>query len=522
MRHWVRFTGDIFHYKEGPPVEIIRNNTKSSNMNQQSQKPHVVCIPFPAQGHINPMMKLAKLLHHRGFHITFVNTDYSHKRLLKSLGPSSLDGLPSFRFEAIPDGQPPSDNPDVISTLDFMERTCLGPFMELVGSLDGPPVSCVIADAVLMFPVDAAEKLGVIIVQLWTSTASSFLGFMHCRDLLDRGLVPLKDESYLTNGYLDETEIDWIPTMEGIKLKYLPSFIARNTDPNDFMLNFVMKIIETNKRASAIIFNTFSSLDHQVLSAASTHHSPSPPPYIPIGPLHLLLEQHIKDQDNHVINKTTSATTLRSNLWKEDPTCLEWLNSREQGSVVYVNFGSITVLTPDQLVEFAWGLANSEHYFLWIIRPDLITSDYSSTLPAEFLEVTKERGLLAPWCDQESVLRHPAVGGFLSHAGWNSMLESMSCGIPMICWPFFADQQTNTWFSREKWGIALEIDSAVTRHKVNKQVRELMEGEKGKDMRKKATEWKRLAHEAIAPPAGSSYSNFENLIQSLLLVPQQC
>ncbi|KAL9266170.1 7-deoxyloganetin glucosyltransferase-like protein [Drosera capensis] len=473
-------------------------------MNQQSQKPHAVCIPVPAQGHINPMMKLAKLLHHKGFHITFVNTEYNHNRLLKSRGPSSLDGLPAFRFEVIPDGQQPSDNPDVPqaeSILETMERTCLGPFMELVGSLDGPPVSCVIADAVLMFTVDAAEKLGLRIVQLWTSSACSFLAFMHCRDLLDRGLVPLKDESYLTNGYLDKTVVDWMPTMEGITLKYLPTHMARPTNPDDFMLNYLLKMIETNKRASAIIFNTFSSLDHQVLSAANTHHYPSPPPYIPIGPLHLLLEQYITDQNNH------------------DSICLERLDSRGHGSVVYVNFGSLAVVTPDQLVEFAWGLANSQHYVLWIIRPDLVTSDYSTTLPADFLALTKERGLLAPWCDQESVLRHPAVGGFLNHAGWNSMLEGISFGIPMICWPFFADQQTNTWFSCEKWGIAMEIDSDVTRHRVEKQVRELMEGEKGKDMRKNVIEWKRLAHEAIAQTAGSSYLNFENLIQSILLVP---
>ncbi|GAB2240720.1 hypothetical protein Droror1_Dr00021238 [Drosera rotundifolia] len=142
------------------------------------------------------MMKLAKLMHHRGFHITFVNTDYNHKRLLKSRGPSSLDGLPSFRFEAIPDGQPPSDNPDVsrnaASALDSMERTGLGPFMELVGSLYGPPVSCILASSFFLFTVEAAEKLGVRIVQMWPSSASSFLRFMHCRDLLDRGLVPLK------------------------------------------------------------------------------------------------------------------------------------------------------------------------------------------------------------------------------------------------------------------------------------------------------------------------------------------
>ena len=76
------------------------------------ENPHAVCIPFPAQGHINPMLKLAKLLHHRGFHITFVNTEYNHKCILKSRGLSSLDGLPSFQFKAIPDGLPPSSSTD--------------------------------------------------------------------------------------------------------------------------------------------------------------------------------------------------------------------------------------------------------------------------------------------------------------------------------------------------------------------------------------------------------------------------
>ncbi|KAG5526034.1 hypothetical protein RHGRI_032356 [Rhododendron griersonianum] len=73
-----------------------------------SEKPHAVCIPYPAQGHINPMLNVAKLLHHKGFHITFVNTEYNHRRLLKSRGPHSLDGLPDFRYETIPDGLPPT------------------------------------------------------------------------------------------------------------------------------------------------------------------------------------------------------------------------------------------------------------------------------------------------------------------------------------------------------------------------------------------------------------------------------
>ena len=71
-----------------------------------TEKPHAVCVPFPAQGHINPMLKLAKILHYKGFHITFVNTEYNHKRLLKSRGLDSLNALPSFQFETIPDGLP--------------------------------------------------------------------------------------------------------------------------------------------------------------------------------------------------------------------------------------------------------------------------------------------------------------------------------------------------------------------------------------------------------------------------------
>ncbi|CAM8944983.1 unnamed protein product [Rhodiola kirilowii] len=93
-------------------------------------KPHAVCIPYPAQGHINPMLKLAKLLHHSGFHITFVHTAYNHNRLLKTNGPESLDGLPDFQFETIPDGLPQSDadvTQDIPALCESTMRTCLPP-----------------------------------------------------------------------------------------------------------------------------------------------------------------------------------------------------------------------------------------------------------------------------------------------------------------------------------------------------------------------------------------------------------
>ena len=114
------------------------------------------------------------------------------------------------------------------------------------------------------------------------------------------------------------------------------------------------------------------------------------------------------------------------------------------------------------------------------------------------------------------MLKHPAIGGFLTHSGWNSTLESVGGGVPVICWPFFADQQMNCRYSCVKWGIGMEIDSDVKRDDVEVQVKELMDGEKGKKMREKAKDWKSKAEEATLP-GGSSYLNLDKLIHEVIL-----
>ena len=172
-------------------------------------------------------------------------------------------------------------------------------------------------------------------------------------------------------------------------------------------------------------------------------------------------------------------------------------------------------MTPSQLVEFGWGLANCKYIFLWIISPDLVVSELV-ILPLEFKFETKERGLIASWCPQEEVLNHPSIGGFLTHSGWNSSIESVCAGVPMLCWPFFADQQTNCKYTCNDWCIGMEIDNDVKREDVEKIVRELMEREKGKKMKKKVMEWKKLAEEAIEP-LGSSSINLNNLVNEVLL-----
>ncbi|KAK7860157.1 linamarin synthase 1 [Quercus suber] len=97
-------------------------------------------------------------------------------------------------------------------------------------------------------------------------------------------------------------------------------------------------------------------------------------------------------------------------------------------------------MTDQHFNEFAWGLANSKHSFLWVVRPDVVMGD-STILPEEFFEETKDRGLLASCCPQDKVLAHPSV--FLTHCDWNSTLETVFAGVPIISWPFYAKQQRN-------------------------------------------------------------------------------
>jgi UDP:flavonoid glycosyltransferase YjiC (YdhE family) len=287
--------------------------------------------------------------------------------------------------------------------------------------------------------------------------------------------------------------------MKNIRLKDLPYFI-RTTDTNETMFDFLGSETRNCLNSSAIIFHTFDELEFEVIEVISAMF----PRIYNIGPLPFL-SRHLPG---------SQFKSLSSSLWKEDSKCLQWLDRWEPKSVVYVNYGSITVMTKQHLKEFAWGLANSKHPFLWIVRPDVVMGD-SAILSQDFFEETKDRGLLVSWCPQEQVLAHPSIGVFLTHCGWNSILESICGGVPIICWPFFAEQQTNCRYACTTWGIGMEVNHDVKRDEIEELVKEVIEGDKGKAMRQKALEWKKKAVEAN-DIEGSSYQSFERLIKDAL------
>lgn len=172
------------------------------------EKPHAVFIPYPAQGHIIPMLQLAKLLNYKGFHTTFVNTEFNHRRLLKARGPNSLDGLPSFRFETIPDGLPTTDvnaTQDITALCFSTKKNCLAPFKDLLSKLNSlpssPPVTCIVSDGGMTFTLEAAQELGIPVVIFATASACSLMGYLQLSPLIEKGLIPLKG-TLTTNSFL--------------------------------------------------------------------------------------------------------------------------------------------------------------------------------------------------------------------------------------------------------------------------------------------------------------------------------
>ncbi|CAI0433031.1 unnamed protein product [Linum tenue] len=473
-------------------------------------RPHAICIPYPAQSHIKASLKLAKILHHRGFFITFVNTEFNHNRFLNTKGPRALDGLPDFRFTTIPDGLPPSDpgsTQDVAGMCDSIMRYMLTPFRALVARLNDPevvngdpPVSCIVADGLLVFALDVAREVGVPSVSYWTFPACGFMGFKQYRPLRDQGVTPFKGN----NGYLN-TPIE-VPGMTNMRLKDLPSFI-RTTDPNEPIFHNLMEGAEAVPKASALLLHTYQALESPVLAAINSMY---PNRVYSVGPMQLLLNQ---------IQPTHPATALDSigySLWSEEAECLRWLDTKATNSVIYVSFGSITTMSRDHLIEFAMGLVDSDVSFLWVIRPDLVLGE-SAALPKEFgLKVEDRFGFISGWCPQEEVLNHPAVGGFITHCGWGSMIESLTAGVPVLCWPFFSDQVTNCRFACVEWEVGIEIEQDVKREMVEEMVRELINGEKGARLRKKAGDWAKLAREATGP-GGSSTVGLDRLVNEVLL-----
>ena len=244
-----------------------------------------------------------------------------------------------------------------------------------------------------------------------------------------------------------------------------------------------------------MLCNTVQELEPQVIAALQPQK-----PFYAIGPL---------------FPSGFTKGTVATSLWSESD-CTHWLNSRPHGSVLYASFGSYAHITKRDLVEIANGLLLSKVSFVWVLRPDFVSSDDVDPLPVGFREAVRDRGMIIPWCSQTQVLAHPAIRGFLTHCGWNSILEGVWCEVPFLCFPLLTDQFTNLKLlvDDSKVGINLSNQIAIMKEEVSENVIRLMDGKLGDQLKASTRGIKKKLEDALSP-TGSSEKNMECFIKDL-------
>uniref|UniRef100_J3MJP0 UDP-glycosyltransferases domain-containing protein n=2 Tax=Oryza brachyantha TaxID=4533 RepID=J3MJP0_ORYBR len=268
---------------------------------------------------------------------------------------------------------------------------------------------------------------------------------------------------------------------------------------NEEMGNKILALsTETTTNSSGAVVNTFEALETPELQSVRDELGATIPVFA-IGPLHKL-----------------SNNGDRSSLLEQDRSCIEWLDTKEPGSVLYVSFGSVVRVNQDDFTEVAWGLANSGRPFLWVVRPGLVAgSSGKPDLPDGFREAVEDRGKMVDWAPQAEVLAHHAVGGFWTHNGWNSTLESIFEGVLMLSRPSFGDQPVTARYVQETWRTGFLVEGKVERGKIEKAIRRLMEGEEAAEVKERADELKKQMLMCLED-GGSTQQAVDKLVDHIL------
>ncbi|GLU02288.1 hypothetical protein SLE2022_195420 [Rubroshorea leprosula] len=448
-------------------------------MEKQGEKvrqQRLVIVVYPFQGHISPMLQLGTILHSKGFSITVVHPEFN------SPNPSKH---PEFTFVAIPDKLLESK----VSAGDFpgialaLNRNCAAPFQNCMEQIllekdPGENIAGIIYDTLMYFAQSVADHFKVLGISARTSAAATILAFSVFPRLHGEGYISFQD-SISDGGSQD---------LQSIKIKQLLTSLAEN--PTNSALELRAALTRETKKASAIIVNTMDFLEQEALAKIKEHF---PASIFTIGPFHKL------------------APPISTSLLNEDSSCVSWLNKQAPKSVVYVSFGSQATIDEEELVNMAWGLAHSEQPFLWVVRPCSVRGfEWIESLPETYHERVGERGCFVRWAPQKEVLAHSAVGAFWSHCGWNSTLESICEGVPLLCTPFFGDQILDSRYICNVWKVGLEVEKG----KIAEGIRRLMKDEEGMEIRKRAMDLKEKT-EACLREGGSTITSLNEFSKQL-------
>ncbi|TXG64942.1 hypothetical protein EZV62_011936 [Acer yangbiense] len=476
----------------------------------EPEKKSIVMFPFMAYGHLNPFMALARQLERRkGYKITIVNTPLNIKKLRSSLPPNSNISFAEIPFNVgadygLPAGTENTDNLCYGFMIPFLiaSENLKTPFKNLlvdISRIDGHAPVCVISDMFLGWTVEVAKELGIF-HSVFIAGAGYSMAVYFSISLNMRGYCPEKDEFSL----LDFPEASKIQRSQlGNDLIY--------TGAAESWWTFKEKQFLFCLSSDAILLNTIDGLGGAIGAKYFSWKMEGKPVWM-IGPACNNSDTVKKDHKNMQIESIFS-----------------WLDLQAPDSVLYVCFGSQNAILPSQVRELALGLEASEKPFIWVVRPPIGFSTATEDLQAEwfpegFVERIrrKNQGLLVyKWVPQLKILSHKSTGAFLSHCGWNSVLESLCHGVPIIGWPLVGEQMFNSKMLEDEAGVCMEVAQGIVEGNVKcEHIAEVIkmgmeEINKGGEMRRKACEMKVKLEEAIKESEGFKGSSIRAMDEFL-------
>ncbi|KAG1328261.1 Crocetin glucosyltransferase 2 [Cocos nucifera] len=392
-------------------------------MENDTHQAHALVLPYPSQGHINPMLQFAKRLSSHGLHATLAITRFVLSTTRPEPGPVAIapisDGFDRAGFAEA------GSIPAYLNRLESVGSTTLD---ELIRSerAAGRPVRVLVYDSFLPWARDVGERHGLVTAAFFTQL---------CGVNMVYGLVK---EGRLRIPVTEPVSLPGLPRLEP---DGLPSFVSEeDAGPYPLYLKLLLEQYKNLEKADAVFVNSFYELEPEEADyMASIWRAKTVGPTIPSS----YLDNRLPSDSHYGFDMYTPSVAL----------CMQWLDSQPSNSVVYVSFGSMAMLSPDQMVELAFGLLNSGKCFLWVVR-----SSEASKLSKDFMEdLSSKQGLVVSWSPQIAVLSHKAVGCFLTHCGWNSTIEGISLGVPMVGVPQWTDQPMNAKYIEDVWKIGVRV-----------------------------------------------------------------
>ncbi|XP_027903564.1 UDP-glycosyltransferase 75C1-like [Vigna unguiculata] len=465
---------------------------------------HFLLVTYPIQGHINPSLQYAKRLAAIGVHVTFATSVYLHRRMLNK---PTVPGLSFVTFsDGYDDGYKTTDDTHVGSYMAELKRRG----SEFLGNIitstkkEGKPFTCVTYTLMLPWVAKLAREFRIPGVLLWIQAATVLDIYYHYFH---------EYREYINMVHTSENPIIELPGLPfPLATRDIPSFLLPS-NIYSFAIpsleeHFKLFDEETNPR---VLVNTFQDLEPEALKAIDKL------TMISIGPL---VPSAFLD------GKDPTDTSFGGDIFHGSNDYVEWLDSKPALSVVYVSFGTLAVLGQRQMEEVARALLDSGYPFLWVIREPNGKQEKLQELSCR--KELEQRGKIVTWCSQLEVLSHGSLGCFLTHFGWNSTMESLSSGVPMVGFPQWTDQGTNAKLVEDVWKTGVRVDGKANAEGIVEgvEIRKCLEvvmgsGGKGEELRRNAEKWKRLAKEAVKE-GGSSDRNMRTFLDYVARLGQDC